>query len=386
VTSAALRLFIASMYVSQDMWREGTGYDLVALREVPKAEFPILIAALTRTNSDWRDIEALTRIDTNDSWEGVLRIIESVDSTDTRARGALALFDSGRLVSLDATAQREAARRCAADVVTYCSAVLSAFPTSFLKQLLTDASVGSWSSGRDFALRDRSEPGFFSEAGLMRVLAESLPHLNLLDPGRDAFLVLPIVDELSPTTDPSTRKLASLRFTSLTGARVPAIDSVPEPRATAGTIERLLAGEDPALWDDWREARVGLRAIARSQSASSVDLLRCIAQASQSPDFRLAATIELNQDHSRDDEHVLSALIDLLPQLNCDRFRIDCGQRLLADYDCEQLRQALALAADPTNETARTQGSSRYWKFCLLSLTRPGFDPVTSESDYFLLG
>lgn len=56
--------FIRSMTITFDRWHDGTGYDLEALRAVPADELPAIEAHLIRHRPrDWRDIEALARID-----------------------------------------------------------------------------------------------------------------------------------------------------------------------------------------------------------------------------------------------------------------------------------------------------------------------------------
>jgi hypothetical protein len=61
--SAAER-FLQSMTMTFDMWHDGTGYDLEALRAVPPGELPAIEAHLIdHRPRDWRDIEALAQID-----------------------------------------------------------------------------------------------------------------------------------------------------------------------------------------------------------------------------------------------------------------------------------------------------------------------------------
>ncbi|MFO1015819.1 MAG: hypothetical protein U1E50_18855 [Caulobacteraceae bacterium] len=65
MASAAFDRFIASMIIDQDMWRDGTGYDLAALDELPSEELKAIEALLiTRKDEDWRDTEALAHIGT----------------------------------------------------------------------------------------------------------------------------------------------------------------------------------------------------------------------------------------------------------------------------------------------------------------------------------
>lgn len=56
--SAAYRRFADSMQIDYERWREGTGYDLDALKEMhPDEQFRAF--ALLRGRDDWRDVEAL---------------------------------------------------------------------------------------------------------------------------------------------------------------------------------------------------------------------------------------------------------------------------------------------------------------------------------------
>lgn len=56
--------FLASMPMTFDMWHDGLGYDLDALARVPPEQLPAIEAKLIAKQPwDWRDIEALARID-----------------------------------------------------------------------------------------------------------------------------------------------------------------------------------------------------------------------------------------------------------------------------------------------------------------------------------
>jgi hypothetical protein len=81
--SAAAR-FLASMPMTQEMWHDGTGYDLDALRQVPAEERAgveeVLIQHAPR---DWRDIEALAEID---SPRARKVIVEALNDPDPAVR------------------------------------------------------------------------------------------------------------------------------------------------------------------------------------------------------------------------------------------------------------------------------------------------------------
>lgn len=59
--STAYDRFVASMAINYDRWREGDGYDLAALEEMPAADRQ-RVAALLTGRTDWRDAEALERL------------------------------------------------------------------------------------------------------------------------------------------------------------------------------------------------------------------------------------------------------------------------------------------------------------------------------------
>jgi len=60
--------FLASMKMTFDMWHDGTGYDLDALRQIPKQELRSVEQMLIeRSPRDWRDIEALAQIDSDEA-------------------------------------------------------------------------------------------------------------------------------------------------------------------------------------------------------------------------------------------------------------------------------------------------------------------------------
>jgi len=81
---SAARRFLASMPMTRDMWHDGTGYDLAALRQVPaerRAELEdVLIQHIPR---DWRDIEALAEIDSARARQA---IHEALDDPDPAVR------------------------------------------------------------------------------------------------------------------------------------------------------------------------------------------------------------------------------------------------------------------------------------------------------------
>jgi len=78
--SPAAAKFIASMKMNYEMWHDGTGYDLEALRQVPPAEREVIAAILIKNSPrDWRDIEALGHIDSDAARHAVEAALKSSD-------------------------------------------------------------------------------------------------------------------------------------------------------------------------------------------------------------------------------------------------------------------------------------------------------------------
>jgi hypothetical protein len=60
----ASKRFLDSMIIDYEKWHDGVGYDLNALAQVPPAELKAIETTLLQHSPrDWRDIEALARID-----------------------------------------------------------------------------------------------------------------------------------------------------------------------------------------------------------------------------------------------------------------------------------------------------------------------------------
>ncbi|MES2465238.1 MAG: HEAT repeat domain-containing protein [Armatimonadota bacterium] len=72
--------FIDSMTMNFDMWHDGTGYDIDALRNVPNDEVPALVTLLSaRQPRDWRDIEALGVLGTPKAREAITAALTDPD-------------------------------------------------------------------------------------------------------------------------------------------------------------------------------------------------------------------------------------------------------------------------------------------------------------------
>lgn len=77
--------FIASMTMTFDMWHDGLGYDLAALKDVTPAELQsIERTLLSRQPPDWRDVEALAHIDSPDARAAVEAALTSRDPSVRR--------------------------------------------------------------------------------------------------------------------------------------------------------------------------------------------------------------------------------------------------------------------------------------------------------------
>lgn len=63
MASSAYQRFVDSMPMNLDRWRDGIGYDLAALEEMTPAEREsVETLLLSRSNEDWRDIDALAAL------------------------------------------------------------------------------------------------------------------------------------------------------------------------------------------------------------------------------------------------------------------------------------------------------------------------------------
>ena len=78
--SNAARRFVASMQITYEMWHDGTGYDLEALGDATPGELAALESLLiAHQPRDWRDVEALARIDSPRAREAVAQSLLDPD-------------------------------------------------------------------------------------------------------------------------------------------------------------------------------------------------------------------------------------------------------------------------------------------------------------------
>lgn len=74
----AAKRFIASMTMTFDMWHDGLGYDLSALKELTRSERDSIESILIHHQPpDWRDIEALAQLDTPRAKKAVEEALKS---------------------------------------------------------------------------------------------------------------------------------------------------------------------------------------------------------------------------------------------------------------------------------------------------------------------
>jgi hypothetical protein len=91
------------MEISYSDWRDGTSYDLEALRNITTAERIAAVEILSErlaATPNWRDIEALGLIDTPAARAAIRKAVENADS-ETRLHAAEELTDLGEPVDLD---------------------------------------------------------------------------------------------------------------------------------------------------------------------------------------------------------------------------------------------------------------------------------------------
>jgi HEAT repeat protein len=75
-----LRHFEKSMEIDYEKWHDGIGYDLDAIKSASQTERKVIEQILIHHNPrDWRDIEALAQIDTEDARETIKNAIKDPD-------------------------------------------------------------------------------------------------------------------------------------------------------------------------------------------------------------------------------------------------------------------------------------------------------------------
>jgi len=83
------------MAINAEMWRDGKGFDLAALKQVTPAERDSLIKTLAdrlKTSGDWREIEALAAIGTPEAID-VIRAASTSGTSETRLHAAKQLAE-----------------------------------------------------------------------------------------------------------------------------------------------------------------------------------------------------------------------------------------------------------------------------------------------------
>lgn len=80
ISVSPLQRFRKSMEIDYEKWHDGIGYDLDAIRAATKTERKAIEQMLTEhTPRDWRDIEALAKINTKNAQEIIKKAIKDPD-------------------------------------------------------------------------------------------------------------------------------------------------------------------------------------------------------------------------------------------------------------------------------------------------------------------
>jgi len=109
--SSQLVRFKLSMEIDYERWRDGVGYDLEALREAtPSERKEIEDVIITRSELDWRDIEALAEINTPRSRAAIKSAASksNIETSIAAIRYARKLFTDGERISIIVDALRAA--------------------------------------------------------------------------------------------------------------------------------------------------------------------------------------------------------------------------------------------------------------------------------------
>jgi len=97
--SPAYERFISSMEMNYEKWHDGIGYDLDALEKMTPEELKS-VETMLKGRSDWRDVEALAAIGSDDSIESLKRSLKASDPR-TRVHAAEKLHERGMFPGID---------------------------------------------------------------------------------------------------------------------------------------------------------------------------------------------------------------------------------------------------------------------------------------------
>jgi hypothetical protein len=131
--SDAWTRFVSSLEMDRDAWRDGTGYDLVALREMTDMERgairEMIATRLGNLNhrADWRDLEAAAVLGLRES----IALRANDDDPRTRLRAREALGDSAAVI---AELCETIANSGSADAVSKALDYVSNYPTEAVRQ------------------------------------------------------------------------------------------------------------------------------------------------------------------------------------------------------------------------------------------------------------
>jgi len=93
------------MEMNYEKWHDGIGYDLHALAEMTPEELKS-VEAMLKGRTDWRDVEALAAIGSDDSVEALKKSLKASDPR-TRIRAAEKLHEKGKLPDIDKLIAKE---------------------------------------------------------------------------------------------------------------------------------------------------------------------------------------------------------------------------------------------------------------------------------------
>jgi hypothetical protein len=142
--SPALQRFLASMVLDFDKWHDGEPYDLDALRQIEPSEraevLALLDAHLAGSGADWRDVEAVAALDTEEA-AALLAQCAHHRSAEIRLHAAPFLAERGA----PDVPERELLRilgdpRTDAPIVATLR-LATAYPTERVKQALLECAV-----------------------------------------------------------------------------------------------------------------------------------------------------------------------------------------------------------------------------------------------------
>lgn len=199
MSAEAVKRFRDSMVLDYDAWRDGTGYDLAALRQMSPGELAETKTLLKGRDSSWRELDALAVIDELTGGREIEAELESPD-LGPRIKAANLLFENGKLAQADYETRLCRAVRELTSHEPVCTRVLlycQGLPTENVKQALLWA---SW---------NRTDAAFHCAALLIYLCGKSQSPIS--------FEHRPLLFDLQPNNSHFTRQAAFDRLCVLVG-------------------------------------------------------------------------------------------------------------------------------------------------------------------------